>query len=58
MAASGYLFHKRNILTKENHMLNCFLVFVLVITCLKGRFQKMERGKFSPNFTNKHLIPG
>ena len=46
--------------------------FVLVITCLRGKFginlpnsffnkfkiSKNERGKFSPNFTNKHVIPG
>ena len=52
--------------------------FVLVITCLKGKFERSlpgslfwnfeilkdfkisenERGKFAPNFTNKHMIPG
>ena len=23
-----------------------------------SKFKKNERGKFSPNFTNKHVIPG
>ena len=49
-------------------------VHVLVITFLTGKFgkfteltflklrdfkiSKKERGKFSPNFTNKHVTPG